>query len=85
MSIVIEDPQIEGLARRIAALEGTSVEAVVRDSVMAFAGRRGVIPENRPALRDRLAALAREADAIPRGMDSRSADEILGYDERGQW
>jgi hypothetical protein len=85
MSIVIENPQIEGLAHRIAVLDGTSVEAVVCDSVLALAGRRGVVPENRPALRDRLAALAREVDAIPRGTDPRSEDEILGYDERGQW
>jgi hypothetical protein len=85
MSIVIKNPQIEGLARRIADLDGTSVETVLCDSVLALAGRRGVIPEKRPALRDRLAALAREVDAMPRGTDRRSDDEILGYDERGQW
>lgn len=82
---MIESPQVERLARRLADLDGTSVEAVVRDSVLALAGRRGVMPEKRPALRDRLAALAREVDAMPRGTDTRRDDEVLGYDERGHW
>lgn len=85
MSIVIEDPQIEGLARRIAAVEGLSVEAVVREGLVALAGRRGVVYENKPPVRDRLDALAREVDAIQRSTDPRSDDEILGYDERGEW
>lgn len=65
----------------------SSHSGVVRESLMSRAGRRGfaVVPE-RP-LRDRLAELAREIDALPVKVpaDSRTAEAVLGYDDRGQW
>jgi hypothetical protein len=85
MSILIEDPQIEKLARRIAADEGLTVEAVVREGLMALAGSRGFTAIDRPPLRARLEALARTVDDIPRRSDPRSDNEILGYNEHGAW
>lgn len=86
MAIVIEDVQIERLAQTIASAEGVSVAEVVRESLLSLAGQRGM-EAGRPALRERLAALAREVDAVPpRSLtDMRSDDEILGYDEHGAW
>jgi hypothetical protein len=88
MSIVIDDPRLEQLAQELAAAEGTTVESVVRESLMSRAGRRGLAgaPERRP-LRDRLAELAREVDALPAKLpaDSRTAEAVLGYDDHGQW
>lgn len=86
MAIVIEDVQIERLAQTIASAEGLSVAEVVRESLLSLAGQRGV-EAARPALRERLAALAREVDAVPARTpaDMRSDDEILGYDEHGAW
>lgn len=86
MSIVIEDPHLERLAKELAAAEGTSIESVVRESLISLAGRRGVGVPDRP-LRDRLAELAREVDALPKksAEDRRTAEEVLGYDEHGQW
>ena len=76
MAIVIDDVEIERLAQSIAAAEGVPVAEVVRESLRSLAG-----------LRERLAALAREVDAVPARMppDMRSDDEILGYGEHGTW
>ncbi len=86
MAIVIEDLQIEQLAQQLANAEGVTVAEVVRKSLLSLAGTRGNVA-GKPPLRDRLAALAREVDALPRHTpaDNRSDNEILGYDEHGAW
>ena len=86
MTIVIEDVELERLAQRIASAEGVAVIEVVRESLLSLAGQRGVETERAP-LRERLATLAREVDAVPprTPADTRSDDEILGYDEHGAW
>ena len=38
MSIVIQDPQPEQLARTLAAAEDTSIESVVRERLLLFVG-----------------------------------------------
>ena len=80
MAIVIEDLQIENLARQMAFVEGVSVDNVLRESLLLLANLRGFAARNTP-LRERLAALAKEVDAIPPRVpsDKRSDDEILGY------
>jgi hypothetical protein len=59
---------------------------VVRESLLSLAGQRDV-EAGRAPLRKRLAALAREVDAVPLRMppDKRSDNEILGYYEHGAW
>ena len=86
VSIVINDPRLEQLAQQLAAAEGTTVERVVRESLLSRAGRRGLAVHEQP-LRERLKGLAREVDALPARVpaDRRTADEVVGYDERGQW
>ena len=86
MAIVIADVEIERLAERIASAEGVPVAEVVREGLLSLASQRGV-EVGRPPLRERLAVLAREVDALPLRMpaDTRSDDEILGYDEHGAW
>lgn len=80
MSIVIEDAAVESLARKLAKSKGVSVAEVVRESLFSLAQERGVAVRT-AALRERLAALAGEVDALPKGdsPDARSDDEILGY------
>jgi hypothetical protein len=87
MSIVIDDPRLEQLAQDLAAAEGTTVESVVRESLMSRAGRRGLTVARERPLRDRLADLAREVDALPPKVpaDNRAAETVLGYDDHGQW
>ncbi|MDR2187138.1 MAG: type II toxin-antitoxin system VapB family antitoxin [Azonexus sp.] len=87
MAIVIEDTQMENLARQIAAAEGVSISEVLRESLLSLAGLRGLTTPKAEPLGARLAALAREVDAIPARvpLDQRSSDEILGYNEYGAW
>ena len=87
MSIVIDDPRLERLAQELAAAEGTTVESVVRESLMSRAGLRGLTVAPERPLRERLADLAREVDALPTKIpaDTRRAEAVLGYDDHGQW
>ncbi|MDR2013065.1 MAG: type II toxin-antitoxin system VapB family antitoxin [Rhodanobacter sp.] len=86
MAIVIEDIQMEHLAKQIAVAKGVSIPEVLRESLLAFAELRGLTMSKEVPLRERLAALAREADAMPVRvpLDQRSNDEILGYNECGR-
>ena len=86
MAIVIEDIQMEHLAKQIAAAEGVSVSEVLRESLLSLAGVRGLVARKAP-LRERLAVLAREVDAAPTyvPLDQRNDNEILGYNEHGVW
>jgi hypothetical protein len=86
MTIMIEDAQTERLAEQIALADGVSVTDVVREGLLSLAGTRGLTPHKAP-LRERLARLAQEVDALPPRVppDTRSDDEILGYNEYGTW
>jgi hypothetical protein len=86
MSIVIEDAQVESLARELAKAKGISIADVVRESLLSLGQKRGDVAPV-ASLRERLAVLAREVDALPRraAADPRSDEEILGYNEHGVW
>ncbi len=86
MTIMIEDLQTERLAQQLARAQGVSVTEVVRESLLSLAGLRGMVTK-KPPLRERLAALANEVDALPprHPADNRSDNDILGYDEHGKW
>ena len=86
MAIVIEDLQMERLAQQLANAEGVTVAEVVRESLVSLADMRGIVANKQP-LRERLAVLAREVDALPHRTptDTRSDNDILGYNEHGTW
>jgi len=74
--------------RMRAAHHGRSTTAELRQIIMdAVFPDRQARDQIKPALEERLMALAREADAIAAGVpvDPRSDDEILGYNEHGVW
>ena len=81
MALSIKDPEADRLARELAARTGESLtEAVLvalRERLARETGRTKAI-----ALREELAAIRRRCAALP-VVDNRSADEILGYDDRG--
>ena len=87
MAIVIEDVEIERLAHGIALAKGVPVAEVVRESLLPFLAGQRDVPAGRRALRERLAVLAGEVDALPARMPVaiRGDDEILGYGEHGSW
>lgn len=85
MSLLLEDPQTEAIARKLAQVEGISVEQVVRLSLEATAARVGLAPE--PSLDEQLTELREWARSHIRRTpgDAASIDGMLGYDERGMW
>jgi len=81
MPLSIKNPLTERLARQVAKLTGESITEAIQHSLKDRlarlpAGRRGRI------LSEKLADILRRVDALPT-LDKRTAEEILGYDERG--
>jgi antitoxin VapB len=84
MALSIKDPETDRLAREVAALTGESLTKAVRSSLaqrLEHERRRRQDPAD---LAERLLALGRECAALP-DYDTRSPDEIIGYDENGMW
>ena len=85
MSLVLDDPQTEAIARELARAAGVSVEDAVRRSLEAAATQAGLRP-HRP-VEEELTELRRWAwQHIRRAPgDHASLNEILGYDDHGSW
>lgn len=79
MSLNIKAPRVHDLARELAERRGTTLTSAVEAALEEALAREG-----RPAdrVRERLDAISRHCAGLPR-LDHRTADEILGYDERG--
>lgn len=80
MALSIKNPEVERLARELAAKTGESIT----DAVMV-ALRDRIDRETRRRDGQRLRRMMRIAEDIARlpHLDTRSADEIIGYDEHG--
>jgi antitoxin VapB len=81
MPLNIKHPEADRLARELAARTGeTLTDAVInalRDKLERERHRTMRIP-----LREELAAIRKRCSSLP-VLDARTADEILGYDNRG--
>lgn len=81
MTLHIRHPEADRLARRLAAATGKPLTQVViealQDRLQREERRRGF-----PRLKDEIMAISHRAAALPR-QTGRSAEEIVGYDERG--
>lgn len=81
MAISIKNDKAEKLARQVAAETGESLtEAVIHsleERLERLKGRRSA-----PDLAETLIAIGRRCSSLP-DLDTRNADEILGYDEKG--
>lgn len=81
MALNIRNPETEKLAAAVAKLTGeTKTEAVtkaLRDRLVRLRRER-----SRTRLADELDAIGQHCASLP-VLDSRSADEIIGYDDRG--
>ena len=80
------DPETERLAREVAKAKGKPLAAIVRDAIEASAREAGLLLDSRrlsaTEKRRRLLEISKRSAARPI-LDPRTADEILGYDERG--
>jgi antitoxin VapB len=81
MALNIKDPATEHSVRELAAETGEGITTAVRRAVedRLLRVRRG---RSRRSLKDELLAIGAHCASLP-DLDTRSADEILGYDDRG--
>ena len=79
MSLNIKARRVHELARQLAERRGTTLTSAV-EAALEEALARGGRPGGR--VHKRLDAIVRHCAGLPR-LDHRTADEILGYDERG--
>jgi antitoxin VapB len=81
MALNIKDPLTEKSVRELAAVTGESVTTAVRRAAEERLQRvrRGQSP---PSLADEIMEIGRRCAALP-DLDTRTAEEILGYDEHG--
>jgi antitoxin VapB len=81
MAINIKDSETDSLAREVAKRAGETITDAIRkalqERLQRLAGRSAA-----PTKRDKLYEILNRVDALPR-LDSRTDDEILGYDENG--
>ena len=81
MALSIKNPEVERLARELAAKTNESITDAVlialRERLARAQGDR-----ERARRRERLLEIGREAAKLP-VLDTRTEDEILGYDEYG--
>jgi antitoxin VapB len=81
------DPDTERLAQRLAEATGKPLPTIVKEAIVAKAKEAGVSPQARRQLSgqdliDRMTAISDHCAALP-VCDSRSPEEIIGYDELG--
>ena len=81
MALSIKNVEAERLARELAKERGTTVtRAVIGALEDALRRTRG--QKVAPSIRDAILDISERCAALP-DLDTRPADEILGYDERG--
>jgi antitoxin VapB len=82
MAISLKDAETDRLAREVARLTGESLTEAIRNALQERLERER--RKHRPGERlvEELNAIALHCAALP-GHDTRSADEIIGYDEFG--
>jgi antitoxin VapB len=81
MVLSIKDSETDALVRQLAALTGESITEVVFQSVKERLAR--LKPKNSAySLAQELDAIALHCASLPM-LDSRSPEELIGYDEQG--
>lgn len=85
MALSLKDPETDRLAREVAKLTGESLTEAVRKALAERLERERLRRGRQGGgLAKKLNALAKECAALP-DFDTRSPDEIIGYDENGLW
>jgi len=81
MALNIKHPDVDRLARELAAKTGESITDAVLNAIRERL-RREEARRKAHSLRRELAKIRARCAALP-VLDRRSADEIIGYDEQG--
>jgi len=82
MVISIKDPEADRLARRVAQLTGETITEAVRNSLRERLAKEEAKKRDIESLLEEVKTIVDRFASRP-VLDDRSADEILGYDERG--
>ena len=82
MPLIVEDPEVGRLARALAELRGESIDAVIKAALQQEWRNQQSERPRPPDWIERLRAITHRVAQLPT-LDSRPADEILGYDEHG--
>ena len=84
MALSIKDKQTDRLAREVGALTGETLTDAIRKALAERLERERLRRGATPRLADRLLEIGRHCAALP-DLDTRSPEEIVGYDETGMW
>ena len=81
MPLNIKDSETHGLAKQLAGITGETLTQAVRQAVHERLARAQAMRDE-TSLADELDRIALHCASLPKS-DGRSADDIIGYDERG--
>jgi antitoxin VapB len=84
MALSLKDKETDRLAREVAALTGETLTVAIRKALAERLERERLCRGQPSRLADRLMEIGRHCSALP-DVDTRSPDEIIGYDETGMW
>lgn len=84
MALSLKDKETDRLAREVAALTGETLTDAVRTALAERLERERLRRGGPARLADRLLEIGRHCAELP-DFDTRSPDEIVGYDEAGMW
>jgi antitoxin VapB len=84
VALSLKDKETDRLAREVAALTGQTLTDAVRQALAERLQRERLRRGQPTGLAEQLVALSRECAALP-DFDTRTPDEIVGYDESGIW
>lgn len=82
MALSLKDPETDSLARQVAQLTGETLTEAVRGALRERLRHEQLKRGERPWDDVKINALIERYNALP-VLDTRSADEILGYDSDG--
>jgi antitoxin VapB len=84
MALSLKDAETDRLAREVARLTGESLTEAVRKALAERLERERRKRGQTRSLVERLDAIALHCAALP-DYDTRSPDEMIGYDAKGMW
>ena len=84
MALSLKDKETDRLARAVAALTGETLTDAIRIALAERLERVRLRRGQSSRLSERLLEIGRHCAALP-DYDTRSPDEIVGYNENGMW
>ncbi|MGH7022027.1 MAG: type II toxin-antitoxin system VapB family antitoxin [Caulobacteraceae bacterium] len=84
MALSLKDPETDRLARAVAGMTGETLTEAIRKALSERLERVRLRRGETRALAARLLAIGEHCASLP-DLDTRGANEIVGYDETGMW